>query len=621
MASSIRKTLLFGIVLFATFTLLVFYLYLNGKTTFADVHQQEKFLHHSESGRLVARSQFNFHHIVEQWIQSDGKTNHSTRRKERLIEDGRVIREAIEYPNGENEDRLSQENKLNQHSKLQTSNHSLHGQSDNHIKPPVSRGDTMLQNHKNISSKRTIQQQVKSAMSSKNESMSSRSTKDLASRSHASAGESNPSLAERSSRNTSKSNDSGTSKSKVADHHVQPSEKLRSTYVKAAKDSKVKPKLRSESTNKSNNVSLKTNSITPQGKALTKRSSKTLVKQAPPKSNNTSKTLDLGHKPPVVHYQYPINNSRGKTIRRSVVVLKTDESELRAPPLVFDKQYSSNKGPNNGVVDYNNDIKYARLPKAVREKLISIQKERLRKVELLREIRQRCQGKKYCLSSVRADERYLQNYCFSKAIQSEKKEGVEINPCQCNLFRTPTIIRGKRVYANTTQSRVALVSLPGSGNTWVRGLLERATGYCTGSMWCDPVLRAKQFCAEGIRADTLVVKNHDATIRWVGEKLPVNSTNLNKPMYHSAIFIHRNPYEATIAEWNRALGFMVRNATNHNRTVAGIGYYNAINVKDQHTVTFGKEAFGMFPTCCCMVNVVVNCTYSCTKPSLTYTQP
>ena len=29
---------------------------------------------------------------------------------------------------------------------------------------------------------------------------------------------------------------------------------------------------------------------------------------------------------------------------------------------------------------------------------------------------------------------------------------------------------------------VALVSLPGSGNTWVRGLLEQATGICTGEL-------------------------------------------------------------------------------------------------------------------------------------------
>ena len=29
---------------------------------------------------------------------------------------------------------------------------------------------------------------------------------------------------------------------------------------------------------------------------------------------------------------------------------------------------------------------------------------------------------------------------------------------------------------------LALVSFPGSGNTWVRGLLERATGICTGTL-------------------------------------------------------------------------------------------------------------------------------------------
>jgi hypothetical protein len=32
----------------------------------------------------------------------------------------------------------------------------------------------------------------------------------------------------------------------------------------------------------------------------------------------------------------------------------------------------------------------------------------------------------------------------------------------------------------TGKKRVALNSLPGSGNTWLRGLLERATGLCTG---------------------------------------------------------------------------------------------------------------------------------------------
>ena len=36
----------------------------------------------------------------------------------------------------------------------------------------------------------------------------------------------------------------------------------------------------------------------------------------------------------------------------------------------------------------------------------------------------------------------------------------------------------------TNRAAVALVSFPGSGNTWVRGLLRQATGVCTGGS-CD----------------------------------------------------------------------------------------------------------------------------------------
>ena len=32
----------------------------------------------------------------------------------------------------------------------------------------------------------------------------------------------------------------------------------------------------------------------------------------------------------------------------------------------------------------------------------------------------------------------------------------------------------------SNRAPVALASFPGSGNTWVRGLLEKATGVCTG---------------------------------------------------------------------------------------------------------------------------------------------
>ena len=39
---------------------------------------------------------------------------------------------------------------------------------------------------------------------------------------------------------------------------------------------------------------------------------------------------------------------------------------------------------------------------------------------------------------------------------------------------------GCRFMDGRKRAAVALVGFPGSGNTWVRGLLERTTGYCTG---------------------------------------------------------------------------------------------------------------------------------------------
>ena len=43
-----------------------------------------------------------------------------------------------------------------------------------------------------------------------------------------------------------------------------------------------------------------------------------------------------------------------------------------------------------------------------------------------------------------------------------------------------------RFMNGTNRAPVALVSFPGSGNTWVRGLLEQATGICTGECYTSP---------------------------------------------------------------------------------------------------------------------------------------
>ena len=41
---------------------------------------------------------------------------------------------------------------------------------------------------------------------------------------------------------------------------------------------------------------------------------------------------------------------------------------------------------------------------------------------------------------------------------------------------------------NGSQSPMALATFPGSGNTWIRGLIERLTGYFTGSVYGDQQL-------------------------------------------------------------------------------------------------------------------------------------
>lgn len=129
------------------------------------------------------------------------------------------------------------------------------------------------------------------------------------------------------------------------------------------------------------------------------------------------------------------------------------------------------------------------------------------------------------------------------------------------------------------RNAVALVSLPGSGNTWVRGLLQTATGICTGAVYCDISLRATGFTGEFVRSgSTLVVKTHENVPIWVGARFP-RYLSENRGRYGSAIFIMRSPFRALIAEWNRKV------ANNfHSRTIH----------LDSHIKIVGQEWFGEF---------------------------
>ena len=56
----------------------------------------------------------------------------------------------------------------------------------------------------------------------------------------------------------------------------------------------------------------------------------------------------------------------------------------------------------------------------------------------------------------------------------------------------------------------ALASFPGSGNTWVRYLLQQLTGTLTGSVYYDPHLVRNGFYGENHRGgDVVAVKTHE----------------------------------------------------------------------------------------------------------------
>lgn len=130
---------------------------------------------------------------------------------------------------------------------------------------------------------------------------------------------------------------------------------------------------------------------------------------------------------------------------------------------------------------------------------------------------------------------------------------------------------------------VGLVSLPGSGNTWVRGLLETATGICTGAVYCDISLRGRGFIGEYIRSGrALVVKTHSVSPRWIrGHWWNLESLGENAGIYGSAILLVRNPFDAFVAEWNRKVANKFRSHTTE---------------MDSHIKAAGREWFGKCST-------------------------
>ncbi|CAH2094052.1 unnamed protein product [Euphydryas editha] len=108
------------------------------------------------------------------------------------------------------------------------------------------------------------------------------------------------------------------------------------------------------------------------------------------------------------------------------------------------------------------------------------------------------------------------------------REKPKVNWCKKLHWRSPP-----------SPNVVALVSYPGSGNTWLRYLLQQVTGVVTGSVYMDYGLRMHGFPAENVTdGSVLVVKTHEAP-------------PLEVDKFKSAILLIRNPRDAILADFNR----------------------------------------------------------------------
>ena len=122
-------------------------------------------------------------------------------------------------------------------------------------------------------------------------------------------------------------------------------------------------------------------------------------------------------------------------------------------------------------------------------------------------------------------------------------------------LRCPTRLR---FLPRATKNVTLLASYPGSGNTWVRHLIQRGTGVHTGATYNDTAL-AGEFAGEGRKdGSVIVVKTHyPCGGCWsvppaLVEPVPESDTGRRSyRMSSGAIVVVRNPFGAILSEFNR----------------------------------------------------------------------
>ena len=168
------------------------------------------------------------------------------------------------------------------------------------------------------------------------------------------------------------------------------------------------------------------------------------------------------------------------------------------------------------------------------------------------------------------------------------KEKIDVSKCKkttIERFGVKDVQKGTcKFMSDSSRQPVALASPEGSGNTWVRALLEKATGICTGFCCCDRQLRVIGFVGETVMSGkVLVVKTHIGFPQWIGNRKKLSWEG----SYGSAVFLIRNPTKALIAEWNRRM----TNKAKFKQT--GVVNRTGLTV-DPHTHIVSKSEFGKF---------------------------
>jgi len=127
----------------------------------------------------------------------------------------------------------------------------------------------------------------------------------------------------------------------------------------------------------------------------------------------------------------------------------------------------------------------------------------------------------------------------------------------------------KNMSFQKTGKTVALLSFPGSGNSWVRQLIETTTGIYTGTYKdCDFSYISNGMIGEGVYTDNVIaIKIHFPfdNLKWLHE--------------HNVIYVVRNPFDAIFAEWNRQKSASKNYKLAHISTTTIFGKYHVYTMQ------------------------------------------